>query len=1001
MTKSIFKRILCGFLTVLMVMGTLATGVFATKETATDSGTETPEKTTSSLEEIKAILDTLDYNDYRASLGDVKKASDTFTVNFADAYVGSEGTDKDKDVVVNTEEQTNKDYKKAVKSVYLPEKGSATFKINVKKAGLYVIDIEYFSVEAKATSIERMLYIDGKIPFSEARYLTMPKTWVDNLEEGGKFKQDLTENDIRPTKAQVPTWNTYTLSDSTGFVVEPLEVYFTEGEHTLTFEAVREPVVFSTMTFKPYEELPTYEEVLAEYKANGYKPVEDAKILVEAEISSDPEHPILVSEQTIYPLNDRSSPITSPQDPAKTKLNTIGSDKWKTAGQWIKYTIKPEKTGLYELAMRFKQSELEGMYVSRRIYINGEIPFEEASYLEFLYKDSWQNAVISSKDGTPYQFYFEAGKEYEIKFEVVLGSMNEVLNRVNNVLTLMNESYLKILMITGSDPDEFRDYNFSRLVPEAINSLVFSARELKAVGKMLEDITGQTGSHVATLNKIVILLERMTSDEKEVAKNLINLKTYIGTLGTWLLDSRAQPLEIDYFVFQTPGTKLPKANSNFFQTLWFETKAFVLSFFIDYSTLGATVEIDSDSKVEVWTTIGREKSKIMRQLVDSDFMQNNEISVEIKLVSGGVLQSTLAGIGPDIAFLASADCVNYAIRDAVLPLNDMEGFDEVMKRFPKAAKDTLTLYGKTYGLPNTMTFLMMFYRMDILADLNVEVPRTWDELKNIIPVLQTNNMTIGFPSKIAGTKLFLYQMGGEMYADDGKRINLSSNVALSAFTELTDLFQSYRFPLTYEAANRFRTGEMPILISDYISLYNQLTVFAPEIDGLWEFISLPGFVDENGEINNCSVVTTEGVCLMKGAEDNPEDCWKFLEWFTRGNVQANYSNELVAVVGQSSKNATANTEALSELPWSSREYENLMDQFEKTVGITEYPGGYIITRYVDFAFMDVYNDGANATEAMLDYVTEINKEITRKRKEFGFDYLEISYSNSADYIESE
>ena len=50
--------------------------------------------------------------------------------------------------------------------------------------------------------------------------------------------------------------------------------------------------------------------------------------------------------------------------------------------------------------------------------------------------------------------------------------------------------------------------------------------------------------------------------------------------------------------------------------------------------------------------------------------------------------------------------------------------------------------------------------------------------------------------------------------------------------------------------------------------------------------------------------------------------------------------------------------------------------------------------------MDVYNNGANATEAMLDYVTEINKEITRKRKEFGFDYLEITYSNSADFIES-
>ena len=999
MNKSIFTRLLCGLLTVIMLVGCMTTAIFAADTTTVGALTdETTENTTSSLEEIRALLDTLDYNEYVASLEDTTKATQSFTVNLAEAYIDSEGTDADAEegaVVIKNAEETMTEYGKDVSSIFLPGKGTANFKIDVPETGMYRIDIVYYSYLAKATSIERMLYVDGKIPFSEARYLEMPKTWIDVLEDGG-FKTDLAGNDIRPSKQQVPAWNTYTMVDSTGFVVDPLEIYLTAGEHTLSLEAVREPVVLSTMTFYPGEALPTYAEVLKQYEENGYKPVSsEANLRIEAEFVD------YVSEQTIYPLNDRSSPITSPQDPSKTKLNTLGSDKWKTAGQWVKYNVTPTESGLYEISMRYKQSELEGMYVSRRIYINGEIPFEEASYLEFMYNDSWQQGILSTKEGTPLKFYLEAGKEYEIKFEVVLGSMSEVLDRVNNVLTLMNESYLKILMITGSSPDQYRDYNFGRLVPEAINNLAFSAKELKAVGELLEEITGQTGSHVATLNKIVVLLERMTSDEDEVAKNLENLKTYIGTLGTWLLDSRAQPLEIDYFVLQAEGTDLPKANSNFFETLWFELKAFILSFFTDYSTMGATVEIDSDKKVDVWTTIGREKSKIMRQLVDSDFMKHNDIGVEIKLVSGGILQSTLAGIGPDIAFLASADCVNYAIRDAVLPLNEFEGFAEVMDRFPQAAKDTLSLYGETYGLPNTMTFLMMFYRMDILANLGVEVPKTWEELKNIIPVLQNNNMTIGFPSKTAGTKLFLYQMGGEMYADDGKRINLASNVALSAFTELTDLFQSYRFPLTYEAANRFRTGEMPILISDYISLYNQLTVFAPEIDGLWEFIELPGFVDENGNINNVSVVTTDGICMMKGAEDNKEEAWKFMEWFTRGEVQANYSNELVAVVGQSSKNATANIEALKELPWSSREYENLMQQFEKTVGITEYPGGYIITRYVDFAFMDVYNKGANATEAMLDYVTEINKEITRKRKEFNFDYIEITYSNSADYIEAE
>ena len=89
------------------------------------------------------------------------------------------------------------------------------------------------------------------------------------------------------------------------------------------------------------------------------------------------------------------------------------------------------------------------------------------------------------------------------------------------------------------------------------------------------------------------------------------------------------------------------------------------------------------------------------------------------------------------------------------------------------------------------------------------------------------------------------------------------------------------------------------------------------------------------------------------------------------------------------------------LPWSAREYRNLKAQFDNTVGITEYPGAYIITRYIDFAFMDVYNKGANASDAMLDYVMNINKEISRKRKEFGFEYIDISKLSINDYVEQE
>ena len=48
------------------------------------------------------------------------------------------------------------------------------------------------------------------------------------------------------------------------------------------------------------------------------------------------------------------------------------------------------------------------------------------------------------------------------------------------------------------------------------------------------------------------------------------------------------------------------------------------------------------------------------------------------------------------------------------------------------------------------------------------------------------------------------------------------------------------------------------------------------------------------------------------------------------------------------------------------------------------PGNYILSRYTNFAFLDVYDKGDAASEAMRYYMDEINKEITRKRAEYDF-----------------
>jgi hypothetical protein len=77
------------------------------------------------------------------------------------------------------------------------------------------------------------------------------------------------------------------------------------------------------------------------------------------------------------------------------------------------------------------------------------------------------------------------------------------------------------------------------------------------------------------------------------------------------------------------------------------------------------------------------------------------------------------------------------------------------------------------------------------------------------------------------------------------------------------------------------------------------------------------------------------------------------------------------------------------MPWTRAEYEQLALQYNNLASIPNYPGSYIIGRYTNFAFLAAYNDNANPVDELRSYITTINKEITRKRAEFGLETLEL------------
>jgi len=767
-----------------------------------------------------------------------------------------------------------------------------------------------------------------------------------------------------------------------------------------------------------YEPPRPYEAVAAEYAEKGYKPVEDVFIKLQAEAA------VLKSDPTLYPVQDQGDPTLEPYHPALIRLNSIGGHRWQTPGQWILWEFEVPQSGLYQITLKNKQNLLRGSYSNRRILIDNQVPFAELDAVRFRFSNRYNMHVLGDEESRePYLFYMEAGK-HTLKMEVVLGDLAELIRNAEEVLYELNTMYRQILMITSASPDPLRDYELEKRIPQVIDNLSVQSEALYTLSAQLEAYTGEKGSHMALLDDLARQLKDMARRPNTIPKRLDAYRDNISALGAWILESRNQPLQLDYIIISTPGAKLPTAAPNLWDVVKHEVRAFIASFIVDFNLVGDVYPADGKAQKEpltVWVSTGRDQAQFLKDMIDDSFTPQTGIPVNLQLVNMGVLlPATLAGRGPDVALgVPASDPVNFAIRNAVIDLSALPGFAEVKERFMPSALVPFTFQNKVYALPEQQPFPMMFYRKDILEEMGLGIPQTWEDVVKIIPELQKDHMNFGLPvtdtaaSQAAagdvGTATagagslaahqgvipfltFLFQQGGELYLEDGIATALDSETAISSFRRWTELYELYKLPLAYDAANRFRIGEMPLLVANY-TLYNTLSVFAPEIRGRWGFTLVPGTLQPDGTLDRTvpggSVGVTSGAaCIIMKDAKNVEDAWEFLKWWTSTETQVRYGREQESLLGPAARYPTANVEALRQLAWTADEYQILYEQWQWVKAVPEVPGGYMIGRHLDNSFRKVVYQQQDPRKTLLDYKRVIDEEIRIKRIEFGLETLE-------------
>lgn len=933
---------------------------------------------------------------------------------------------------------------------------SVSFDCTVNEDSLFAIKLVYSIKNEGMGSAQIAVKVDGEVPYSEASLISLRRLYRD---QSHKYLLEEKNQSFPSQEIVIDKQSTY-LYDDKGYISRPLLFALSKGEHKIDIEIIQDKLEIYELVLAKNTEVETYRNTvsddeysrvdlrkydLAEYelaRKNWLESIskEESKVaspeLTSREISEintnsfqyydkkdnlivlEAETASLKNDPSLLPQNDRTSSLTSPYHPTYTRMNTIGGKSWKTPSTFIEWTVNVPEDGLYKLGFRFLQNTFRGLPVTRELKINGKTPFAEAEKIPFYFAQNFQTEFLHDDAGEEYYFHLDKG-DNKIRLTYVLADVANYAGKISRAAQKLNSIYRRIMVITGTSPDPYRDYELLLRIPDLLERI----EEAKLLlDEVIESLRSQAGDSDVTsvLSRTSHQLDKFLKKPQHIAKSIGQLKDNVTALGQWNLDVTIQNLTLDKLYIAGENSTLPRADMSFIESCKHEFLAFVGSFYneensskimsnssdLNLKENNASSDRDKLSKkVEVWVTTGRDQLDVIRRMVGDSFIKEKGIDVELKLVSSDiVLPSTFTGNGPDVVIQAGTTLpINFAFRGAALDLSTFADYEEYSKNFSEATIKTFEYRGSVYALPDQMSFPVMFYRKDVLSKLNIPVPQTWDDILSILPFLQANNMefyldtatplSLGSAVSIGNSKAvnsiylsMLYQAGGRLYSEDGLKSEITSAIGQEIFKKWTDYYTKHSFPTVVNFLTRFRLGEVPIAIVDFTN-YNSLTVGAPEIAGEYGMAMVPGTKQEDGSIRRDIPVTTSAAMIVKTQVDrrgNKDSAWEFLKWWTAAKTQSNYASEMEALLGAAARYPVANLNSFQEIPWAYDIKKVLNECLASLREVPQIPGSYITGRDIENAFYEVINNprDAVASESLEKYAEQIDAEIMNKLKEF-------------------
>ena len=166
-------------------------------------------------------------------------------------------------------------------SVLTGEEAVIEWDFEAKETGWYDVEVEYYPWPGKNAEIQRAFFLDGTLPYAELATVNFTRVWRNDThpdvirytgEDGVeliRWQSDNQGNELKPSPAETPEWQTSRLYDSNGYISESLKIHLEAGTHTLSMLSLREPMLIRQIRFRECADAEAYRKPAGEGGAAG------------------------------------------------------------------------------------------------------------------------------------------------------------------------------------------------------------------------------------------------------------------------------------------------------------------------------------------------------------------------------------------------------------------------------------------------------------------------------------------------------------------------------------------------------------------------------------------------------------------------------------------------------------------------------------------------------------------------------------------------------------